>query len=199
MEQQVYPWRASLDIRQVLAEVRPTFLMLNSIDPAGGCAPDEIKRAETRIGVPLPNDLREFYLAFRPTKLFRNDVRQGFGFYPVSSDELRWRSMEGAEPEEDWISARAVAIGQSEFGNPFWLVENHRSIPDGGIVLLNHDGAIPGRLAFVYYARSLREFLLKLAHFQGLYASKDQDLFYREHMEMNPTDKLSVRWRETSG
>ena len=125
----------------------------------------------------------------RPTELFSGDRRKQFGFYTIESRELSWRAMEGAEPEDEWVDAWGLSLGQSAFGDPFWWVEGHRSTTDGSIFLLDHDGGLGGDVMFVHFARSFREFLAKLAYFKDLYPPKQDELFRREYLELNPSPK----------
>lgn len=186
MTAQNYPWRETRMIGEALSAVGPVFAELGVIAWAGGCAESEIAAAEGRMGRALPGDVRAFYRAMRPLELFDGgDGRREFGIYPLESKELEWRSMEEAEPAEDWASATGLALGQSVFGDPFWWVEGHRTIPEGGIVLLNHGGGVHGDLMFVYYARSFCEFLGKVAHYRNLYPPAGDTLFRHEYLELN--------------
>jgi hypothetical protein len=190
MDHDKYPWRAPKDLVTVLVEVRPVLTSLGVVAESGGCSEPEIVAAEQRLSRPFPDDVRAFYGAMRPTELFTAGERKEFGFYTIGSKELMWKSMEGAEPAEDWVGARGLFIGQSAFGDPFWLAEGHRNAPQGTVFVLDHDGGLGGEIIFVQFARSFREFLLKVAHFKNLYSTPDDELFRREYVELNPSVKL---------
>lgn len=189
METDSYPWRRRQEFSEVLAFARPVFISLKVVEPIRGCTDAEIAAAEQRMQRPLPLDVREFYRAMRPTELFSGDDRKEFGFYTIGSTELDWRTMEGAEPAEAWVGATGLALGQSAFGDPFWWVEGHRSLPVGSIVLLDHDGGLGGDIMFVHFARSFREFLAKVAYFKNLYSPTQDPVFQREYLELNPPAK----------
>jgi hypothetical protein len=93
--------------------------------------------------------------------------------------------MKGAEPEADWASANGLALGQSEEGDPFWWIEGHRIIPNGSIVLLDHEGSL-GEVMFVHFARTFPEFLARVAYFKQLCPLHDL-LFQQEYLELNPS------------
>jgi hypothetical protein len=189
MTDQPYPWRTNANIRDVLAAVRPTFVSLAVVEPIGGCSEEEIAKAERRLGRSLPQPVREFYQAMRPTEVLGGEPKE-FGFYPLGSTELAWRSMEGAEPAADWISSRGLALGQSTYGDPFWWVEGHRVISNGSIVLLDHEGGLGGDVMFVHFARNFAEFLAKVAYFRDLYPPPGDALFQQEYAELNPSAKV---------
>jgi hypothetical protein len=109
-----------------------------------------------------------------PTELFAPGPRKEFGFYTIGSKELTWKSMEGAEPAEDWAGAQGLFLGQSQGGDPFWWAERHRAAPNGSIFLLDHEGYLSEDVMFAHFARLFREFLAKLAYFKSL-DSKPQD------------------------
>jgi hypothetical protein len=188
MHDDVFPWRGAKDLADVLAALKPVLAALNVVAPGGGCTEQEIAAAEARAARPFPEDVRALYRAMRPTELFSGDARKEFGFYTIGSNDLAWRPMDAAEPAEDWAGAAGLALGQSASGDPFWWVEGHRTLPPGGVVLLDHEGGL-GEASFVYFARSLPEFLSKLAHFRGLYPPAPDDLFQREYFELNPTTR----------
>jgi hypothetical protein len=186
MTEQQYPWRTGRDTREVVAAVRPTFVALSVVEPAGGNSDAEIATAERRLGRPLPPPVRDFYVAMRPTGMFDGKPKE-FGFYRLNSAELAWRSMEDAEPADDWASAEGLALGQSTYGDPFWWVEGHRSAPDGSVFLLDHDGGLGGDVMFVHFARTFAEFLDKVAHYGNLYPPPGEPLFRQEYVELNPS------------
>ncbi len=189
MEPDPYPWRQSTDLATVLTEVKPVLASLGVVDQGPGCSEPEIAAAEQR-SRPFPADVRSFYHAMRPTELFSGEQRKEFGFYTLGSKELSWKSMEGAEPVDDWLGAEGLFLGQSAFGDPFWWVERHRSLPDGSIFLLDHNGGLGGDIMFVHFARTFREFLGKLTHFKNLYSPTHDELFHREYLELNPSAKM---------
>lgn len=183
-----YPWRDCADLGMVLASVKPIFASLLSVESSGGHSDLEIISAERRIGTPLPEAIREFYRAMRPTPIF-NPPQREFGFYPLNSTELAWHSMQGAEPEEAWSSARGLALGQSTYGDPFWWIEGHRFLPDGSITLLDHEDGVGGEVLFVHFARSFPEFIAKVAHFRGRYPRSPDTAYRQEYLELNPSAK----------
>ena len=189
MENPTYPWRVPRELGEVLADARAVFASLGVIEFHGGCTDAQIANAEDRMQRPLPGEVREFYRVMRPTELFASGTRKEFGFYLIDSAELQWQSMQGAEPPQDWTEATGLALGQSAFGDPFWWVEGHRSLPNGSIVLLDHDGGLGGDVMFVHFARSFREFIAKVTYFKGLYSSVQDPLFQSEYVELNPSAK----------
>lgn len=186
MNEDHYPWRRPRDIETVLAEAKPVLVSLGVVEPGAGCLEEEIAAAEGR-SRPFPDDVRAFYRSMRPTELFAPGRRKEFGFYKIDSHELTWKSMEGAEPAEDWTGAQGLFLGQSEFGDSFWWAVGHRSAPDGSIFLLDHEGHLSEYVMFAHFARSFREFLAKLAHFKSLDSASQDDLFRREYLELNPS------------
>jgi hypothetical protein len=189
MNAQIFPWRTQRNIEDTLADARDVLAALGIVEPTGGCTDAEIADAEKRMRRPLPDDVREFYCKMRPTPLFADNTNKEFGFFTIGSDELIWRSMEGAEPPELWVGANGLALGQSLFGDPFWWVEGHRFLPDGSIILLDHEGTIGEDVMFVHFARSYREFLSKLTYFKGLYPYPENSLFRLEYEELNRQGK----------
>lgn len=186
MEVEMYPWRRDHEIGEALAVAAPVLVSLGVAEPGGGYSAMEIAAAEQRLGRPVPGDVREFYRAVKPTKMFDADDRKEFGFYRLDAPELAWRSMEQADPADDWKGAIGLALGQSTYGDPFWWVEGHRTIPDGAIVLLDHEGTISEDVMFAYFARSFREFIGKVAYFRSLFAKGQDPLFRQEYAELNP-------------
>ena len=126
MNDEQYPWRKPRDLETVLAEVKQVLASLGVVEPGSGCSEAEIAAAERR-SCPFPDEVRGFYRSMRPTALFAPGPRKEFGFYRIESEELAWKSMEGAEPAEDWAGARGLFLGQSAFGDPFWCAEGHRT------------------------------------------------------------------------
>jgi hypothetical protein len=121
--------------------------------------------------------------------VFAPGQRKEFGFYTIGSKELTWKSMDGAEPAEDWVGAQGLFLGQSAFGDPFWWADGHRTAPNGSIFLLDHEGNLSEDVVFGHFARSFREFLAKLAHFKSLDSKPKDELFLREYLELNPSVK----------
>lgn len=185
----MYPWRRYRDMGEALAVAVPVLVSLGVVEPGGGCSAVEVAAAEHRLGRPLPGEVREFYRAVRPRDLFAADNRNEFGFYPLDSKELTWRAMEGAGPSEDWSGATGFALGQSRGGDPFWWVDGHRTIPDDGVVLLDHQ-LQTSDVMFAYFARSFREFIGKVAYFRNLYSPEHDSLFRQEYVELNPAAKM---------
>ena len=190
MSTEAYPWRQAADFHGVLDSARPVLVAMGVVSAAGGCNGNEISAAEAKVGRALPAEVRDFYAAMRPTDVFETGSPRGFGFYPIGSAELVWQPMEGAEPPEDWTSAQGLALGQSAFGDPFWWIEGHRSLPNGSIVLLDHDGGLCGDIPFVCFARTFGEFVAKIAHFKALYAPPGDPLFVGELRELNPSGRF---------
>jgi hypothetical protein len=188
MDNEAFPWRRPKDIETILLEVKPVFVGLGVVTPDAGCSESEVAAAEHR-SQPFPREIRAFYCAMRPTELFSRDQQKEFGFYTIGSSDLAWKSMQGAEPADDWVTAQGLCFGQSAFGDPFWWVKGHRSAPDGAIFLLDHDGGLGGDIMFVHFSRSLSEFLAKLAYFKNLHAPKEE-LFRREYIDLNPSAKM---------
>jgi hypothetical protein len=188
MSDERYPWRQPRAFETVLTEVKPVLVSLGVVEPGCGCSDAEIEAAEGR-SRPFPEDVRAFYRAMRPTELFAPGARKDFGFYTIGSGELTWKSMEGAEPAEDWVGARGLFLGQSAFGDPFWWAEGHRTAPYGSIFLLDHEGSLSDDVMFAHFARSFREFLAKLAYFKALDCAEQDEVFRREYLELNPTVK----------
>lgn len=184
-----YPWRRPKDFATVLAEVQPVLASLGVVAEGLGCSESEIAAAERRCSRPFPADVRAFYRSMRPTELFSPDRSKEFGFYGIDSKQLAWKSMDGAEPAEDWVGAQGLFLGQSACGDPFWWAVDHRSAPDGSIFLLDHDGGMGGDVMFVHFARAFGEFLAKLGYFKNLYSTRDE-LFRREYVELNPSAML---------
>ena len=120
-------------------------------------------------------------------ELFAAGERKEFGFYTIESEELNWKSMKGGQPPEDWVGAQGLFLGQSAFGDPFWWAEGHRTAPDGSIFLLDHEGNLSEDVMFAHFARSFREFLVKLAHFKSLDSASEDESFRREYKELNPS------------
>jgi hypothetical protein len=85
--------------------------------------------------------------------------------------------------------AQGLFLGQSAFGDPFWWAEGHRSVSDGSIFLLDHEGHLSEDVMFVHFARSFPEFLSKLAYFKSLDSTPQDELFRREYLELNPSVK----------
>jgi hypothetical protein len=187
MSTQVYPWRVTGDFAQIVNLARPVLVGLGVVSADGGASESEIAAAEARMGRPLPGDVRAFHAAMRPMELFERGSRREFGFYPLGSAEFVWHSMEGAEPVEEWTAAQGLRLGQSAFGDPFWWIEGHRSLPNGTIVMMDHDGGLGGDAPFVCFARTFGEFIAKIAHFKGLYAPAGDPLFASELRELNPS------------
>jgi hypothetical protein len=188
MSDEQYPWRQPRNLETVLAEVKLVLVSLGVVEPGDGCSDAEIAAAEGR-SRRFPEDVRAFYSSMRPTALFAPGARKEFGFYTIGSKELTWKSMEGAEPAEDWVDAQGLFLGQSAFGDPFWWAEGHRAAPNGSIFLLDHEGNLSEDVMFVHFARSFREFLAKLAYFKSLDSTPQDHLFRREYLELNPSVK----------
>jgi hypothetical protein len=188
MADEHYPWRQPRDLETVLAEVKPVLASLGVVEPGAGCSEAEIAAAEGR-SRPFPDDIRAFYRSMRPTELFAPGQRKEFGFYRIESKQLTWKSMEGAQPAEDWTAAQGLFLGQSVFGDPFWCAQGHRSAPVGSIFLLDHEGQMGEDVMFVHFARSFREFLMKLAYFRNLDLTPQNELLRREYLELNPLAK----------
>jgi hypothetical protein len=189
MSDEQYPWRRPRDLETVLAEVKPVLASLGIVEPGTGCSDAEIDAAEGR-SRRFPEYVRAFYRSMRPTELFASGTRKEFGFYTIGSQELTWKSMEGAEPADDWVGAQGLFLGQSTFGDPFWWAEGHRTAPNGSIFLLDHEGNLSEDVMFAHFARSFGEFLAKLAYFKSLDSKPKDELFRREYLELNPSVKL---------
>jgi hypothetical protein len=189
MDAEIYPWRRVPSIQDAIAIARPFLIAQNIVEPTGGYAEEAIATAEKRLGAPIPADVREFQRAFRPTDVYGSRTDADFGFYALGSKEFVWQPMEEAEPSEDWKAAKGLALGQSTFGDPFWWIRGHRWIPDGSIVLLDHDGGMCLDIVFVYFARSFAEFLARVTHFGSLYSNAADALFQQECRELNPSAK----------
>lgn len=185
MSSEMYPWRQPKDLATVLSEVKPILAALGIVAPNAGCSDSEIAKAEAR-SQPFPPEVRAFFQSMRPTDLFSGSQKKEFGFYTIESDELTWKSMQGAEPAEDWVGAQGLFLGQSVFGDPFWWVKGHRSAPDGAIFLLDHEGDLTANVMFGCIARSFCEFLVKVVYFRKLTASQNAQ-FQAEYAELNPS------------
>lgn len=184
VEKPVYPWRTNQSLEQVLADARPALVSLGAIEPtAAGCSDAEITAAERWMGRPVPEEVRHFYRAVRPTDVFEPGTRKEFGFYPLGAEELEWRPLDDLKPAEDWSKASGLFLGQSVFGDPFWWVSRHPTLPDGSIFLFDHEGAI-GDVPFVYFARSFSELIGRIVHFKALMSTMDAPLFQQELREL---------------
>jgi len=191
MAEDDYPWREPKDLVTLLGRSAAGFWCrwASLRKPAAA--------ARSRRSPPLRNARRDpslttsarFYRSMRPTELFAPGTRKEFGFYTIRSNNLMGKSMEDAEPAEDWVGAQGLFLGQSQGGDPFWWAEGHRTAPDGSIFLLDHEGHLSEAVMFAHFARSFREFLGKLAHFKSLDSTPHDKLFRREYLELNPSVK----------
>jgi hypothetical protein len=209
-----YPWRDRRSLAQVLADTRPWLARKRIIEKGGGGCPGSILTvAEKRLKRPLPPELREFFFAVRPVKIFAEPGPSDFGFYRPEQPELQWHSLSQWPPQPDWIRAEGLAIGQSLYGDLLLWVTGHRTHPSGCIVVNDHELAM-GDLPNPVIARSLSEFIAKVVHVKGLTPGNldddlddddedidglgglDEDdpfglvaseLFNQEYAELNPT------------
>src|SRR5688572_12385743 len=168
MSDERYPWRVHRPLAEVLAAHRAFLEKVQVIEPGGGYPESTLNEAEAKLGHNLPPDIRTSYSAARFVHPYERTTDHGVDFSFRSPEGMHWVPLceFAATPGDDWWNAEGLIFGDNlEYVVLMW-VRGHRLHKDGIIVLTGiHDF---GNLQFVTLARSLTEFLGKVAYFKGI-------------------------------
>ena len=175
LSDQRFPWRDGRPLEAVLADARPWLLQHRIIRRAT----PELKAVadlETKLGRPLPDELRTLWSLVVPNPSDADEKPIDFSFEPPDGN-VSWQSLAGDEfkPPENWINANGLAIGQTVLGDDIYYTLGHRVYPQGCLVLFSHDAANGGLLLAVI-ARSLAELISKVVHLNGIRSDGGEEL-----------------------
>ena len=151
-----------------------------------------LNAVEAKLGHKLPTDIRAFYSAVRfiPPDDVTTDHGVDFSFRPPG--EFRWVPLRefAAKPGDDWWQAEGLVFGDNLDYVVLMWVRGHRVREDGMIVLT---GVHSFRdLQFVILARSLTEFLGKVAYFRGIQPGGANDAALEEESEAHADEPFDA-------
>jgi hypothetical protein len=144
-------WR-SLTIDEALAKIAEPLITRGLATKGRGASKREIAAAEKRLGRPLPVEVRVFYEHVTPVPECTQFGGGSVGFQPIGDADLNWLDDPIVREEKLWVgpqgdcwldgwsTARLLVIGYTEFGD--WLLWSAglSGLPDGAIVLTDHEG-----------------------------------------------------------
>jgi hypothetical protein len=213
---QPYPWRTARTVEQVINANRDLLIRTGIIEPGPGYSPAELRAIERRTHGPLPDEIKQLYAAARPRQVGADHWPSMGLFKPDGDIDVRWYHLLDDQPHPIDLIVRYKpsvpgfdnfkhAHGLMLAGNPFFdrlfWVRGHATMPDGCIMLTDHEGYPPMPIV----ARSLSQYLARLCFFNGTdlitYPGQRGDfpldhalLFAREFAELNPDESDWSEW-----
>jgi hypothetical protein len=213
-----YPWRDRRTVTQVVNDHRDLLVRAGMIEEGPGHSAKEIQEFRAGQAEPAPPELIELYRAARPRQIGA-DHWPNIGLFTLSDEEPRWHALLEERPhpidiiwwrdepvpedvEAQWRTAKGFELGGTPFFDRLFILKGHASVPDGSILLTDHESDHP--MAIV--ARSLAEYLARFCHFDGLdliaypgecesYPREMVMTLAREYMELNPQSEEDF-WKE---
>jgi hypothetical protein len=170
-----------------------------------GASEKEIIAAEGRLGRPLPDDLRFFFLHVTPVP--ESPLLGGgfVGFQPIGDPDLTWLDDPDLREEKLWVcpsadcwldgwqTARLLVVGYTDFGDWLLWCDGLSNRATGTIVLTDHEGENNP----IVLGDSLAQWLGRYSTFGFIEYSIAEggleeiewmaaELFLRDHLRLNP-------------
>lgn len=202
----------SLTIEQAVTQAAEPLVRRGLATRGRGSSEKAITAAETRLGGPLPHELRVFHRHVTPVAECPALGGGSVGFQPIGDPDLTWLDDPDLREEKLWVgpqgkcwldgweAARLLVIGYTEFGD--WLLwseglSNRRA---GTIVLTDHGGEMNP----IVLGESLAQWLGRYSAYGFIeYSIAEGSLddtgpaktesFLRDHLRLNPYCKWAKR------
>ncbi|MGA2497393.1 MAG: hypothetical protein ABSH20_06610 [Tepidisphaeraceae bacterium] len=204
-----YPWRDGSSVTQIINANRKMLVRIGMIEEGSGYTERELKAWNARLKSPAPTEAIELYRAARARQV-GEEHWPSMGLFTLEDKDVRWYDLVDERPhpidiiwwrdqpvdpaiERGWRKAQGFMLGGTPFFDKLFILRGHGRIPDGSILLTDHESSYP----MVIAARSLTEYMARLCYFAGtdlISFPGERDrlphekvmAFVREYVELNP-------------